>query len=873
MNVVVVESPSKARTINKYLGDTYTVLASYGHVRDLVEKDGAVKPDEGFAMDYEVSSEKRKVVNAIIKELNEGDSLYLATDPDREGEAIAWHILQTLKNSKSAPDIKVHRVAFHEVTREAILEAFEQPRDIDMGLVDAQQARRALDYLVGYTLSPVLWRKLPGAKSAGRVQSVALRLICEREDEIEAFDPREYWSVRADFGEQDEKFVARLHSLDEKKLEQFDLSDEKTASEAAHRVGEGKFSVVSVESKRVRRNPAPPFTTSTLQQEASRKLRMSAAQTMRAAQRLYEGIEIDGTTAGLITYMRTDAVNLSESAIAATRDAVERLHGETYLPGAPRRYKSRAKNAQEAHEAIRPTDPERTPEMLRGKLELDEAKLYGLIWQRTLASQMESAVFDQTSIRIEDESGAVGLRASGSVEMFDGFRKLYKESRDDEGPTKTDKENDGNASENGEQDSSSGLLPPLSKGQALGSVTPRAAQHFTEPPPRYTEASLVRRLEEIGVGRPSTYVSIISVLQNRNYVRLDRRRFVPENRGRLVTAFLRNFFNRYVGYDFTADLEERLDGVSRGEINWRDVLGDFWQTFKGNINEVSEIRLRDVLERLDSILGPQAFPKTEDGSDPRLCPKCKEGRLSLKISRYGAFFGCSRYPECKQVRPFGNGGTDEALRMEPVELGQHPDERVPVILKDGPYGPYIQLGSESAKEAKPKKRGKSATPKPKRVSLPPKMGPDDITLDIAVRLLALPREIGSHPETGKPVRAGIGRFGPYVQHERAYKSIPKDESVLEIGINRAIDLLSEARGGGAQGAKVIGQHPDDNKDITLRAGRFGPYVKHGSLNASLPKGMKESEVTPEVALRLLAERAKRKAAGKSKEKSRTPRKS
>lgn len=860
MNVVVVESPSKARTINKYLGDSYKVLASYGHVRDLVEKEGAVEPEAGFAMTYEIPGEKRRHVDSIVKALEDGDSLYLATDPDREGEAIAWHILEALKGRKSAPDVKVHRVAFHEVTAAAIREAFEHPREIDMALVEAQQARRALDYLVGYTLSPVLWRKLPGAKSAGRVQSVALRLICEREDEIEAFRSQEYWSVEAGFTRDGIPFSARLATLDGEKIGKLDIGDGTAAEAAAERIRKGEFTVAEVQKKQVRRHPAPPFTTSTLQQEASRKLGMSAAQTMRTAQKLYEGIELDGDTVGLITYMRTDAVVISKNALDATRDTVRRLHGDRYLPEKPNVYRSKAKNAQEAHEAIRPTDPARTPDVVRRRLSADDARLYELIWQRTLASQMTSAVFDQTTVTIAGADDGVGLRATGTVEVFDGFRKLYREGHDDPDPSVGAKEKADGDDEKKEEDeeTSSRILPPLAEGDRLGAGAPKTRQHFTEPPPRYSEASLVRRLEELGVGRPSTYVSIISVLQNRNYVRLDRRRFVPEDRGRIVVAFLRNFFDRYVEYDFTADLEGRLDEVSRGELDWKDVLGDFWRDFKPTVDEVSGIRLREVLDRLDEAVGPHIFPPREDGTDPRACPRCKEGRLALKISRYGAFFGCSRYPECRHAQPYGANGKDGKPRMEPRELGTSP-EGEPVSVRSGPYGPYAQLGATPEKTASKSKKKKEEEKKPKRVSIPPDVDPEEVTLDLALQLLALPRTIGKHPETGKSVSAGIGRYGPYVRHDGAYKSIPKGENVLDIGMNRAVDLLATAskRGGSA---RVIGKHPEDGKDITVRKGRFGPYVKHGTLNATIPDTMEPSEVTLEDAVRLLAERARRKAA-------------
>lgn len=839
-NVVVVESPAKARTIGRYLGPDYKVHASYGHVRDLVAKDGAVRPDDDFSMHYETPSDSRKHLSSIASDLGADGTLFLATDPDREGEAIAWHVLTALRErrGKKPGDFTTYRVTFNEVTREAILDAFQTPGAINMDLVEAQQARRALDHLVGFTLSPILWRKLPGARSAGRVQSVALRLICERESEIEAFVPREYWTLEVVLTNRNgAAFTARLVNLDGKALGKFGLPDEAAATNAAKRVDASSFVVSAVKKKRVLRSPSAPFTTSTLQQEASRKLGFSAAHTMRTAQSLYEGVAIDGASAGLITYMRTDSVNLAPTAISAVRATIVREFGERYRPAAPRSYRSRARNVQEAHEAIRPTDVARSPTVLAKQLTSDQAKLYRLIWNRTVASQMAKAEIDQTTADLQNSDGDVGLRATGSTVVFDGFQRLYSEGRD-----QPEKEEDA-------ENEDARRLPALERNEPLGSRAAEPKQHFTVPPPRFTEASLVRRLEELGVGRPSTYVAIISVLQDREYVRLERKRFVPESRGRIVTTFLECFFERYVEYDFTANLEQRLDDISRGQVDWKEVLKDFWNSFKENVDDVAEIRLRSVIDRLDAILGPAVFPTDDSGRDPRLCPTCGEGKLGLRIGKFGAFFGCSNYPECKYTRNFGLD--EDQQNGEPVALGEFQDQ--PVTLRTGRFGPYVQLGDEAGKDQKPK-----------RVSLPADIAPGSVDLDCALQLLALPRDIGVHPESGKPVQAGIGRYGPYVKHEKDYRSIPAGESVLTIGMNRAMDLLAQNKGGPRSSpGTVLGQHPTDGKDITVHDGRFGPYVKHGSLNASLPKETSKGDVTMEQAVALLAARAQRKGAKKT----------
>ena len=838
MNVVIVESPAKAKTINKYLGRDYKVVASYGHVRDLPAKDGSVLPDADFAMLWEVDGKSEKHVKAIAAAMRGADTLFLATDPDREGEAISWHIREVLKARRALKkDVDVKRVVFNAVTRSAVLDAFRHPREIDDELVQAYLARRALDYLVGFTLSPVLWRKLPGSRSAGRVQSVALRLICEREAEIEAFKAREYWTIEVEFQtEAGDRFTARLSHLDGKRLDRFELDSEAKARAAADAILKAAgFSVASVEHREVRRNPFPPFTTSTLQQEASRKLGFGASRTMSVAQRLYEGIDLDGDTVGLITYMRTDGVAIAPEAIAAARELIGDEFGPRYVPASPRAYRSPAKNAQEAHEAIRPTDMTRRPADVARHLENDMRRLYELIWKRTVASQMASAVLDQVSIDIADPSGKVRLHATGSVVLFDGFLKLYQESRDDA----TDEEGEGRR------------LPNMREKERLerGGVSPD--QHFTQPPPRYSEASLVKRLEELGIGRPSTYASILQVLQDRDYVRLDKRRFLPEDRGRLVTAFLTSFFERYVEYNFTADLENQLDDVSGGRVDWKELLRRFWQDFSASVAGTKDLTIKAVLEALDAELGSHFFVEDGSGRDPRLCPVCGAGRLSLKLGRFGAFVGCSNYPECRYTRAFGADADADAGATD-TALGTDPQTGLQVAVKKGPYGHYIQLGD-----------GDNGG-KPKRVALPRAIKPAEVNLDTALRLLALPREIGRHPETGEPITAGIGRFGPYIKHGSAFASLAADDDVLTVGLNRAVALLAEAKGGrrGPQMLRELGPHPDGGA-VGLYRGRYGPYVSHDGVIASLPKGADPDALTLERAAELLAaQRAKGK--GKSR---------
>ena len=839
MNVVIVESPAKAKTINKYLGRDYRVVASYGHVRDLPAKDGSVLPDEDFALSWEVDGRSEKHVKAMAEAMRGADRLFLATDPDREGEAISWHVQEVLKARRALKDVDVKRVVFNEVTRNAVLDAFKHPREIDRELVEAYLARRALDYLVGFTLSPVLWRKLPGSRSAGRVQSVALRLICEREAEIEIFKAREYWSVEVEFAtEKGDRFTARLTHLDGKKLDRFDLDSEAKARAAADAILKAAgFTVAEVERRQVRRNPFPPFTTSTLQQEASRKLGFGATRTMRVAQQLYEGVDLGGETVGLITYMRTDGVTLAAEAIAGARKLIDTEFGGRYVPPEPRVYRSQAKNAQEAHEAIRPTDMARKPGDVARHLDNDHRRLYELIWKRTVASQMASAVLDQVSVDIADPSGRLRLSATGSTIVFDGFLKVYQEDRDEPA-----EEEEGRR------------LPAMRQGERLGRGEVTPSQHFTQPPPRYSEASLVKKLEELGIGRPSTYASILQVLQDREYVRLDKRRFMPEDRGRLVTAFLTSFFERYVEYNFTADLENQLDDISGGRIDWKEVLRNFWRDFSSSVDETKDLSIGEVLKALDEDLGRHFFPENGAG-DPRLCPVCGNGRLSLKLGRFGAFIGCSNYPECRYTRPLAvEGGEGEPAPMPDTPLGADPATGLTVSVKKGPYGHYVQLGEGGNGE------------KPKRVALPRGLSPADVDLDTALRLLALPREIGRHPETGEPILAGLGRFGPYLKHGSVFASIGADDDVLTIGLNRAVTVLAEAATRGRRAPEVLrelGAHPNGGT-VALYQGRYGPYVGHNGTIASLSKGADHHALTLDAAVALLTERGKTKGRGKGR---------
>ncbi len=832
--VVVVESPAKAKTINKYLGPGYTVLASYGHVRDLPPKDGSVRPDDDFAMSWEVDAKAAKRLNDIADAAKGADKIILATDPDREGEAISWHVLEVLQKKKAVKGATVQRVVFNAITKSAVTEAMKNPRDIDMELVDAYLARRALDYLVGFTLSPVLWRKLPGARSAGRVQSVALRLVVDREVEIEKFNTQEYWTVEADVSAGGDPFLARMVKHEGRKLTKFDLNNEPAALMARDAVQGSTFTIAAVEKKPGKRSPAPPFTTSTLQQEASRKLGFDAKRTMQAAQRLYEGIDIGGETVGLITYMRTDGVQTAPEALDEARDVIGGVYGKDYVPEKARIYSTKAKNAQEAHEAIRPTSLARNPGSLR--LDGDLGRLYELIWKRMIASQMESARVERTVIEMESADGQTGLRASGEVVLFDGYLKVYQEGRDDA------------------DDEEGGRLPQVTQGATARVAAARADQHFTEPPPRYSEASLVKKMEELGIGRPSTYASVLTVLRDRAYVRMDKNRFIPEDKGRLVTVFLEEFFGKYVEYDFTAALEEKLDLVSAGELNWKVLLREFWTDFHAKTEEMSGLRTREVLDNLDRVLAPFLYPVKADGSNPRTCPRCNEGNLSLKTSRFGPFVGCSNYPECGYTRPIGKS-EGEAGDSGDRELGVDPETGMTVFLKSGRFGPYVQLGDGE---------------KPKRSSLPKGWVAEAMDLEKGLRLLRLPREVGAHPEDGAMITAGIGRFGPFVLHAGTYANLPSADEVFDVGINRAVALLAEKRAGGfgrkAETAlKDLGAHPTDGAPVRVLSGRYGPYIKHGSTNANVPRGSDPLDMTLEQAVLLIAEReAKPSGSGKKK---------
>ncbi len=840
MNIVIVESPAKAKTINKYLGSSYEVLASFGHVRDLPAKNGSVDPDHNFKMIWEVDPKAAGRLNDIAKSLKGAQRLILATDPDREGEAISWHVLEVLKEKRALKDQKIERVVFNAITKQAISEAMKNPRQIDGALVDAYMARRALDYLVGFTLSPVLWRKLPGASSAGRVQSVALRLVCDRELEIEKFVPREYWSLIATLlTPRGEAFEARLVGADGKKIQRLDIGSGAEAEDFKKALEAATFVVTSVDAKPARRNPQAPFTTSTLQQEASRKLGFAPAHTMRIAQRLYEGIDIGGETTGLITYMRTDGVQIAGEAITQARKVIGEDYGNAYVPDSPRQYQTKAKNAQEAHEAIRPTDLMRRPDAMRRRLDTDQAKLYELIWKRTVASQMESAELERTTVDITAKAGGrvLELRATGQVIKFDGFLALYQEGRDDE------------------EDEDSRRLPAISEGENCKRESLSVTQHFTEPPPRFSEASLVKRMEELGIGRPSTYASILQVLKDRGYVKLERKRLHGEDKGRVVVAFLENFFRRYVEYDFTADLEEQLDRISNNEISWLQVLNDFWRDFIAAVDETKDLRVAQVLDTLDEMLAPHIYPARTDGGDIKQCPSCGTGRLNLKASRFGPFVGCSNYPECRHTRKLSADSADSADRV----LGKDPETGFDVTVKAGRFGPYIQLGEQ---------KDYAEDEKPKRAGIPKNTSPADADLELALKLLSLPREIGKHPETGHPITAGIGRYGPFVKHDKTYASLEAGDEVFTIGLNRAVTLIAEkvakgpsGRRFGANPGRALGDHPTLGA-VAVKDGRYGAYVTAGGINATIPSDKDKDQITLAEAIALIDERAA-KGGGKS----------
>lgn len=819
MKLVVVESPAKAKTINKYLGSDYKVLASYGHIRDLPSKDGSVDPDNDFAMTWEFSPVGKKHLNDIIAALKDCDTLILASDPDREGEAIAWHILEELKEKKKLNGKKIERVVFHEITKSAVKEGIENPREIDQDLVSAYMARRALDYLVGFNLSPILWRKLPGSKSAGRVQSVALRLICDRENEIDKFKAEEYWTIDVDLlTAQKAEMLTHLINLDGKKLDKFTINSEEKALAAKAKIEAQDFAISNVERKKASRYPAPPFTTSTLQQEAARKLRFSAKKTMQVAQKLYE--------AGIITYMRTDAVNLSKEAIKACREAIEKYFGASYLPKTAKEYKNKTKNAQEAHEAIRPSDVMNTPKKMELKLDSDAYKLYELIWKRTVACQMNPAILDRVVVDAKSADGKILLRANGQVIQFDGFLKLYQESKDDS-----------------DDDDENAILPNVETGESVEKKEIKPAQHFTTPPPRFTEASLVKKLEELGIGRPSTYANIIAVLQERKYVKVEKLRFIPEDRGRIVTVFLENFFKKYVEYDFTAQMEEFLDDVSAGAMQWKKLLAGFWAKFIKNIDEVKPLQLTEVINKIDEALSAHLFPPREDGSDPRICPKCGKGRLSIKFGKFGAFLGCSNYPECSYTKPLTDTKEEEeeAANASAQKLASGEDKILcqmneqNVYLRKGPYGYYVQLGDASGN-----------TEKPKRCSLPKFVKPEELTAEQAQILLSLPRDLGNG------IEANIGKFGQYIKQGTKSKSLSGEDNIFNITSERAEELLKNAVA--KPEPTVLAQHPTTKEDITLNKGRYGMYLKCGKNNYAIPKGYAPSSLTAEEAIKIVTEK-------------------
>ena len=822
MKLVIVESPAKAQTINKYLGSDYKVIASVGHIRDLPSKDGAVLPNDNFKMSWEMHKDKEKVVKEIIGELKSADSLILATDPDREGEAISWHLKEILNSKKTIMQKPVERVVFNEITKNAVLDAMKKPREINTELVEAYLARRALDHLIGFSISPILWRKLPGSKSAGRVQSVALKLICEREIEIEKFNIEEYWSISSIFlKNNNENFSAKLFVLDSKKLAKMDLKSEDDANQALDKIRKSSFNISKIETKRVKRNPLAPFTTSTLQQEASNKLGFGASRTMRIAQKLYEGINIGSETTGLITYMRTDGVQLSSQAIDELRNEITNRHGKDYIPQTPRVYKSKAANAQEAHEAIRPTSISRDPENMSQYLDNEQLKLYELIWKRTISSQMQSAELDETAADISNKDMSIIFRANGSQVYFPGFF-VYRDREDDK------------------------ILPKLVENEDVDLEKADGEQHFTQPPPRFTDASLIKKMEELGIGRPSTYASILQVLINRSYVEKEKGKHIPQERGRILTAFLNNFFGQYIEYDFTADLEKKLDKVSDGKLNYKKLLEEFWDGFKPHLNKMSELERDKILEALENELSDLFFPKedlTKNGEPNKKCPTCSNGKLGLELGKYGAFIGCSNYPECKftkQIASNQNEENDANSTFMPNDdgiLGIDPESGLNAIIKKGPYGIYLQLGDEK---------------KPKRTSIPKLVEAKGIDLQKALAFLSLPRLIGKHPETGQDISAGIGRYGPYLKYDINFISIPADETVINIGLNHAVVLIGE---NSEKLGKVLGDHPDGNGKVLAKSGRFGPYVEYNKIRATLPKSISLEEISLDQAIELIIAKA------------------
>ena len=823
MKLVIVESPAKAQTINKYLGSDYKVIASVGHIRDLPSKDGAVLPNDNFKMSWEMHKDKEKVVKEIIGELKSADSLILATDPDREGEAISWHLKEILNSKKTIMQKPVERVVFNEITKNAVLDAMKKPREINTELVEAYLARRALDHLIGFSISPILWRKLPGSKSAGRVQSVALKLICEREIEIEKFNVEEYWSISSIFlKNNNENFSAKLNVLDNKKLLKMDLKNEDDANQALDKIRKSSFNISKIETKRVKRNPLAPFTTSTLQQEASNKLGFGASRTMRIAQKLYEGINIGSETTGLITYMRTDGVQLSSQAIDELRNEITNRHGKDYIPQTPRVYKSKAANAQEAHEAIRPTSISRDPENMSQYLDNEQLKLYELIWKRTISSQMQSAELDETAADISNKDMSINFRANGSQVYFPGFF-VYRDREDDK------------------------ILPKLVENEEVDLEKADGEQHFTQPPPRFTDASLIKKMEELGIGRPSTYASILQVLINRSYVEKEKGKHIPQERGRILTAFLNNFFGQYIEYDFTADLEKKLDKVSDGKLNYKKLLEEFWDGFKPHLNKMSELERDKILDALENELSDLFFPKedlTNNGEPNKKCPTCSNGKLGLELGKYGAFIGCSNYPECKFTKQIASNENKEEndanstfMPNDDGILGIDPESGLNAIIKKGPYGIYLQLGDEK---------------KPKRTSIPKLVEAKGIDLQKALAFLSLPRLIGKHPETGQDISAGIGRYGPYLKYDINFISIPADETVINIGLNHAVVLIGE---NSEKLGKVLGDHPDGNGKVLAKSGRFGPYVEYNKIRATLPKSISLEEINLDQAIELIIAKA------------------
>ena len=827
MNVLVVESPSKAKSINKYLGSSFKVLASIGHVRDLSPKNDAIDTNNNFQMKWETSDRGKKVMKDITEAAKNSKNLYIATDPDREGEAIAWHVENILRENPKFENINIQRITFNEITKIAVIEALKEPRKIDENLVNAYLARRALDFLVGFNLSPVLWRKLPGSKSAGRVQSVALKIITEREFEIEKFQPQEYWSLKGLFNKKEDKqFEAKLIKFSDEKLDKLSIKDEKSASKILEIIQKSSFAIIQIEKKETKRNPYPAFTTSSLQIEASRKLGFSANQTMRTAQKLYEGAEIDGETTGLISYMRTDSVIMSSTAIQEVREYIKENIGKEYLPVEPRIYKSKVKNAQEAHECIRPTNVSFFPDKINKFLNTDEFKLYEIIWQRAVSSQMASAIIDQTSVDIESLDKKIIFRANGSFIKFKGMLIIYHEAKDEDDL-------------NGEKNNN---LPKLNENDKLKLIKAEKKQHFTLPPPRYTEASLVKKLEDLGIGRPSTYASIIKVLQDRDYVFLDKKRFFPHDRGRVVSIFLENYFNKYVEYDFTADLENQLDEISDGKLDWKEVIQKFWKTFKVLCDDTVGKSNREIIDVIDNALGPHFFPP-EGGDRERKCPACNDGRLGLKIGKFGGFIGCSNYPDCKYTSQFNQiSDSKNGIISGPKEIGIYPDTNEMITLRKGPYGFYMQIGEGTEGG------------KPKRVSLPKNFEPEEIGLNTAIQLLGLPRKLGFHPDTNKTVSVGIGMYGPYVLHDQKYKALEKTDNILDIELERALELIAKPTIRGNATLKNFGKHPEEKKDITAHDGKYGPYVKCGRINASLLGDQTIQSLTIEKAIILISNR-------------------